>query len=69
MKNLPVKKVAKKAKNTKKEVALAVLTIRDAAKIPDARRKEIGNWLRRQASFLLKSNKDMAERFTARFLV
>lgn len=66
MKNLPAKKVAKKAK---KEVALAVLTIWDAAKMPDARRKEIGNWLRRQASFLLKSNKELAPRFTARFLV
>jgi len=66
MKNLPSKKVAKKAK---KEVALAVLTIRDAAKMSDARRKEIGNWLRRQASFLLKSNGEMASRFTARFLV
>jgi len=66
MKKSPSKKVAKKAK---KEVALAVLTIWGAAKMPDARRKEIGNWLRRQASFLLKSNKEMAERFTARFLV
>lgn len=66
MKKTPVKKVAKKAK---KEVAIAVLTIHDGAKMSDIRRKEVGNWLRRQAAFLLKSNKDMAERFTARFPV
>ena len=66
MKKSPVKKVAKKAK---KEAVLAVLTIHDGAKMSDIRRKEVGNWLRRQAAFLLKSNKELAPRFTARFLV
>ena len=53
----------------KKDYALAVLTIREADIMPIKSRKEIAEWLRRQAKELLKPDNNYARTLTARFLV
>ncbi len=59
----------KKNMKQKKEYALAVLTIREAEIMPIERRKEIAEWLRKQAKGLLKQGSKYTNRFTARFIV
>ena len=51
-----------------KDKSAAVLTIKDAPKMSEKGRKAIALWLRRQAGFLLKHNKQLANRYTARYL-
>lgn len=51
-----------------KTKSAAVLTIFDAPNMSEKGRKDIAAWLRRQAGFLLKNNKELAKRFTARYL-
>lgn len=54
---------------TKKvEKSAAILTIFDAAKMSEKGRKEIALWLRRQIGFLLKHNKELSDRYTARYI-
>lgn len=45
-----------------------VLTIKDAADMTDNGRRDIAKWLDRQKQFLLKNNKELSRRFTARYL-
>lgn len=51
-----------------KHKSAAVLTIRDAPKMGAKGKRDIANWLRRQADFLLKDGDQFANRFTARYL-
>lgn len=50
------------------EKSAAVLTIYDAQLMTERGKKEIAAWLRRQANFLMKHNKELDKRFRARYL-
>ena len=51
-----------------KQKSAAIVTIKDAAKMSPKGRKDIANWLRRQAAFLERSADQLSSRFTARYL-
>lgn len=46
----------------------AVLTIFDADDMTPKGRKDIAEWLRRQAKFLVKDGDKLSKRFTARYM-
>lgn len=54
---------------TKKlEKSAAILTIHRAPDMSPEGRRDIASWLRRQAGFLERSAKQMASRYTARYI-
>lgn len=54
---------------TKKvEKSAAILTIKDAPNMSAKGKKEIAEWLRRQAKMLIKDGDKYAKNFTARYL-
>jgi hypothetical protein len=55
-------------KTTKKHKSAAVLTVFDAPKMTAKGRRDIANWLRKQADFVLRDGASFADRFTARYL-
>jgi len=52
----------------KKEKTHAVLTIKDAAKMNKRQKKEIANWLTREAKNLIKEGERYSGKFTARYI-
>jgi hypothetical protein len=52
----------------KKEESAVILTIKDAPDMTAKGRRQIAAWLRRQAGFLEKHAKELAPRYTARYL-
>jgi hypothetical protein len=46
---------------------VARLVLQKPSELPQAHRRNIANWLRRQARFLEKSADKMSTRFTARY--
>lgn len=52
----------------KKEKSAAVITIFDPADLSTKGRKDIARWMREQATFLEKYNKEMASRYRARYI-
>lgn len=56
------------AVNQKRDKIAAVFTLFDAPKMSEKGRQDIAAWLRRQASFLLKHHKELASRYTARYI-
>ena len=53
---------------TKPMKSAAILTIKDAADMTDQGKKDIAEWLRRQAQFLRKDGKNFSKRFRARYM-
>ncbi len=51
-----------------KEKSAAILTVKDAPKMTRRGRKNIAEWLRRQAAFLEHNGDELSNRFTARYL-
>ena len=52
----------------KVHAAAATVTIRKAADMTPARRKNVARWLREQARFLERHASELSPRFTARLL-
>lgn len=52
----------------KQEKTAAIVTIKDASAMSPEGKKEIAEWLRRQAKQLLKEGHNYSGRFTARYL-
>jgi len=53
---------------TKKEKSAAILTVIDAPNMTERGLNDIVAWLRRQATFLQRHNKQLSRRFIARYL-
>jgi len=51
-----------------KEKSAAIVTIKDAPTMSPRVRRAIAAWLRRQATFLERHSKELASRYTARYL-
>lgn len=52
----------------RKDKAAAILSIKDADKMPAKGRRQIAKWLRRQADMFVTDGKHYAAKFTARYL-
>lgn len=52
----------------KKEKAAAIITIFDPANLSPKGKRAIVKWIREQATFIEKYNKEMGPRFRARYL-
>lgn len=52
----------------KTEKSAAILTIHDAANMSAKGRRDVVAWLKRQAGFLETHSKQLAKRFTARYI-
>jgi hypothetical protein len=46
----------------------AILTIKDAPNMSEKGKKEVAEWLKRQAKMLIKEGDNYAKNFTARYL-
>lgn len=47
---------------------IAILEIKNAAKMTEEGRKEVADWLKRQAKELIKDGKDYTKHFRARYM-
>jgi len=48
---------------------IATLEIKDTAKMTEEGRKEVAEWLKKQAEDLIKEGKDYSNHFKARYIV
>jgi len=53
---------------SKRPTSSVTITIHDAPDMTKEATKEIAKWMRRHASFLEKQPRDLAKRFTARYM-
>lgn len=51
-----------------KDKAAAIITVKDAPAMTKRGRKQIAQWLRRQATFVERYGSELSTRFTARYL-
>ena len=54
--------------NESRGKSAAMLTIRNASEMTPKVRREIANWLEKQARLLLEHPKELSARYTARYL-
>lgn len=56
------------SKRKRKDRAAAIITIRDAARMTARGRRNVADWLVRQARFLREHGQEYSDRFTGRYL-